>query len=303
MMKNKRILITGGRGQLAQEFIRSLKKNGSNYIAPSKDQLDITDHGQTQAIIKDYSPKIIINCAAYNFVDMAEDEKDKAFKVNRDAVAQLAEVCKKRGILLVHFSTDYVFDGKKGDLYIEEDTPNPLNIYGTSKWEGEQRIKRCLEEYLIFRVSWVFGEGKMNFIYKLSQWAEKNRVLKIVSDEISIPTYTEDIVRVVLSAIERNLRGLYHLTSSGSCSRCDYTKYYLKKTGASREIIPVKSREFPAKAVRPLFSAMSNRKISGELGITIPSWQDAVGRFIERRAKGEVCMSSTANGGNYNNEK
>jgi len=174
-------------------------------------------------------PDIVINCAAYNLVDKAEEDYITAYKTNALGVRNLAYLSNKLNAFFVHYSTDYVFDGtKENGLYTEEDTPNPLNEYGKSKLTGERWIVEETENYLLFRVSWVYGRGKQNFIYKLIQWAKNNDYLKIAYDEISVPTSTRTIVEVTLKALDNGLTGLYHLTNSGYASRYEWAKKYLK---------------------------------------------------------------------------
>jgi dTDP-4-dehydrorhamnose reductase len=285
MIKDKKFLITGAGGQLARAFISSLEAQGLEYLAPRKDQLDITDAGQVMAVVGRYRPDVLINCAAYNQVDIAQEHPGAAFSVNSDAVGNLAAACKHLNIFLVHFSSDYIFDGEKGELYTEEDAPNPLSVYGKSKLKGEEAVREGLNDFLIFRLSWVFGEGQNNFLYKLTQWARDKKSIQVVDDEISVPTFTEDVVKVVLLALERGLKGTYHLTNSGQCSRHEWAKYYFEKKGAAIEVCPVSSDRFPVKARRPRNSPMSSKKICDELNISIPSWQDAVDRAIKHEKR------------------
>ena len=164
-------------------------------------------------------------------------------------------------------------------MYTEEDAPHPLSVYGQSKLKGEEIVRKELEDFLIFRLSWLFGEDR-TFLYKLTQWAKDKKSIEVVDDEISVPTFTEDVVKVVLLALERGLKGTYHLANTGQCSRYEWAKYYFEEKGAAIEVCPVSSDRFPVKARRPRNSPMSNKKICDELNITIPSWQDAVDRFI-----------------------
>lgn len=278
--KIMRFLITGARGQLAEEFQRFLKDE--EVIAFTKEMLDISDADAIASAVSSISPDIILNCAAYNFVDKAEDDFDASVKINADGVKNLAIASKKYNALLVHYSTDYVFDGMQECLYAEADKTNPINNYGKSKLMGEMFLKSETENYLLFRVSWVFGEGKQNFLYKLSEWAEENRLLKIVCDQISTPTYTEDIVKYTVLAINKGVRGTYHLTNSGYASRYEVSKYYLSKLGWNGLALPVSSNYFSTPAKRPYFSAMSNKKLSDELGVKMPHWTDGIDRFLER---------------------
>lgn len=279
-----KFLITGANGQLAREFSRTL----ANYEvkALTKNQLDISDIRTVLDVVSSYKPDIILNCSAYNLVDKAEDAIEDALMVNMNGVKNLASASKRYNALLVHYSTDYVFDGTKDDFYTEDDTPNPINNYGASKLAGERALLEETDNFLLFRTSWVFGEGKQNFIYKLAEWAKTNRVLRIVYDQISVQTCTEDIVRVTMLAIREGLKGTYHLTNSGYASRYEVARFVVERLGMDNLILPVSSDFFPVAAKRPFFSALSNAKISKELGINIPEWKDGVDRFIGK-VKGE----------------
>lgn len=175
---------------------------------------------------------------------------------------------------MIHYSTDYVFDGTKQDFYTEEDLPNPLSIYAKSKYAGEKFIKETLEHYLIFRVSWVYGKGKQNFLYKLNQWAATHSMLKIAVDEFSVPTSTRTIVEITLKALKQGLTGLYHLTNSGYASRYEWSKEYLKLKQVDKLIYPAYQSDFNLPAKRPKWSVMSNQKISKILNTDIPLWNE-----------------------------
>ena len=278
-MKNK-ILITGGLGQLGKAFQERFLKEGIDFCSTDKDDFDISNIDQVQELVKQTKPGVLVNCAAYNLVDKAEDDPREAFLVNRDGTKNLALLCREKGIFLVHYGTDYVFDGESSNLYTEKDVPNPLNQYGISKLAGEKAVQDILNDYLIFRVSWVFGKGKQNFLYKLNSWAQEKDMLEIADDEISVPTSAYDIVEGTMLAIKKNLTGLYHMPNTGSCSRYEWAKYFLEKTQKKIKINPVSVEKFNLKARRPKFSAMSNEKVCRFLGWEMPSWQKAVDQFI-----------------------
>jgi len=284
-MKHKKILITGTAGQLGREFRRILSQRGMNFTAPTEDLCNITNFEQVEKTIDSEKPDIIINCAAYNLVDETEENPKTAFLVNSVAVENLAKVCKQKNIFLVHYSSDYVFDGEKGSPYTEEDSPAPISIYGQTKLEGELAVQRILTDYLVLRTSWVFGVGTQNFLYKLKQWATNNTVVKVSSDETSVPTYAVDIVNITLLSLEKGLKGLYHLTNSGYTSRYELSKYFTKKIGLETKIEPVPASSFNTKARRPRFSAMSNGKILKELRIPSRSWEDSIDRFVKEKYK------------------
>ncbi len=278
-----RFLITGRNGQLAREFIRRFERNSLDFIAPDKSEMDITDEKKIAAVVAEYRPEVIINCAAYNLVDKAEESPEAAFKVNAVGPKNLARAAVAGKALLVHFGSDYVFDGlKESGLYVETDPANPLNEYGRSKLAGEQYVLDQLERCLVLRLSWVFGRGRQNFIYKLSQWAANNEYLKIACDEFSVPTWTGTVVDLTLKAIDEGVVGKYHLTNSGFCSRYEWAKEILGRLGNTKFIRPVSMVDFKLPADRPKFSAMNNGALAGLLDIEIPSWQEAVGLFIKQ---------------------
>ena len=277
-----KILITGAKGQLGKEFVKKLEHKKKKFLALGHAELDITDLEKIIEVFESFKPDIVINCSAYNLVDKAEKDNTPAIKVNALGVRNLAFMCKKKGAFLVHYSTDYVFDGEKEGLYNEEDTPNPLNEYGKSKLLGEKFLREETDKYLIFRTSWVYGEGKQNFIYKLLQWTETQEYLKIACDEFSVPTYTGRIVEITLKALEEGLTGLYHLVNSEYASRYEWAKEVFKLKGIKKFIYPVPRSYFNLPAKRPKFSAMNNEKLSRILAIEIPPWQEDLTYFIKK---------------------
>ncbi|MEK6743736.1 MAG: dTDP-4-dehydrorhamnose reductase [Nitrospirota bacterium] len=275
-------LITGRNGQLAAAFIRRFESRSIEFFAPDESLLDITDAHKTDACVASARPDIILNCAAYNLVDKAEQEPHRAFSVNETGPRNLAVAAHKHHAVLVHYSSDYVFDGRKETaLYGEGDAANPLNQYGGSKLAGEQAVREVLgDRSLVFRLSWVFGGGKQNFIAKLLEWSAAQEYLRIACDEFSVPTWTETVVDVTLNSLEQGVGGLYHLTNGGYCSRYEWAKAILRRKGIDKFIRPVPMDSFNLPAKRPKFSAMSNRTITDRLSITIPAWEEAVDRFL-----------------------
>jgi len=272
-------LVTGIDGQLAAAFARRFEDSGLDFKHPS---VDITDFEAVMKVVDGYRPDVILNCAAYNFVDKAETDHVQAFRVNAFGPALLSHAAKKYNSALVHYGSDYVFDGSKKAPYTETDPVNPLNQYGKSKLEGERLAAEAGARILILRLSWVFGQGRQNFIYKLREWAKDGRTLKIADDEISVPTCADDVVDVTLKALEAGLAGVYHLTNSGAASRYDYAGLVLKELGLKNGLERASYLDFNLPAKRPGFSAMSNRKISDELGINIPAWEDSVISFLKK---------------------
>ena len=275
----RKVLITGASGQLGKEFVKMLSSKGIDFVALERKDLDITNFEKVYKTLKEINPSVVINCSAYNQVDLAETEILKAFSTNAIGPYNLAITCREINAKLIHYSTDYVFDGIKKGLYTEEDSPNPLNQYARSKLLGEELVKQVLEDYLILRVSWVYGEGRQNFLYKLEEWAKKQEVLKVVVDEFSVPTSTKTITEVTFKAIDAGLTGLYHLTNSGYASRYEWAKEYFKLKGINKLIYPALQADFNLPAKRPKWSVMSNEKISKALGITIIDWKEDLKSF------------------------
>jgi dTDP-4-dehydrorhamnose reductase len=274
-------LITGAKGQLAREFISKLE--GKNVYSFDREKLDISDEKNLREAIDYVKPDIFINCAAYNNVDLAESEKEKSFSINSSAIKNIALFSYKYKTKIIHFSTDYVFDGSRTELYRESDIPNPINTYGRSKLEGEKNLKNNYENYIIFRVSWVYGEGKQNFIYKLMNWAKNYKKLRISTDEVSIPNSTSFIVNIVLKTIDNDLKGLWHLASFGYVSRYEWAKKVFEILKIDIEIEKAKQNDFNLPAKRPSFSAMSNDNIRNVLGVDIKRWDEYLYDFLKSR--------------------
>ncbi len=275
-------LILGARGQLGREFVKALSDKKEDFVALGKEECDVSNLRNVLEVFETVKPKIVINCAAYNQVDKAEEDYRDAIKVNSLGVRNLAFTCNKFKAFLIHYSTDYVFDGnKENGLYTEEDKANPINEYGKSKLLGEYLLKEEIENYLIFRVSWVYGNGKQNFIYKLLQWVENSEYLKIACDEVSVPTSTKTIVEVTFKALNQELTGLYHLTNSGYASRYEWAKEVFRIKGIKKLIKPVSADIFNLPARRPRFSAMDNTVLSKVLNIEIPDWKFDLKEFLK----------------------
>ena len=279
-----KVLITGAKGQLGQDLQKEIENQGIECIGLGHNDLDITDFGSVKEALEFHKPSIVINCAAYNAVDKAEENWKEVFLVNGIGVRNLAIISEKVKAMFVHFSTDYVFDGEKGKPYTIADKPNPINKYGQSKLLGEEFVKSLHTRYFLIRVSWVFGSGgkeEANFIKKLMKWAKDKQTLKVVDDQISSPTYTVDLAKAVMKLIKTEAYGLYHITNQGICSRYDWAKYVLEKIHWRGKLLPAKSEEFPAPAKRPKFSALDNFPLKETFGYELPYWKDATDRFLK----------------------
>jgi dTDP-4-dehydrorhamnose reductase len=282
-LAGKKILILGSDGQLARAFKEWMERSSIEHFTPAEAEADITNGQAISRILKETRADIVINGAAYNNVEQAEDDPRTAFAINAEAPGELAGACARENVKLVHFSSDYVFNGETRVPYTENDTPDPLNNYGRSKLEGERAVLAADPSALVLRLSWVTGHGKQNFLYKLEQWQKGRAVLEVADDETSVPTFVETIVEVTLKALSAGLCGLYHLTNSGRASRYEFAKEYIKLKGLPVRVDPVPMSRFPSKAARPKFTAMSNEKISRELGITIVDWRAALEDYVEKQ--------------------
>jgi dTDP-4-dehydrorhamnose reductase len=281
-MKSK-LLIAGASGQLARTFIRELAtQDAYEVIAPSESDFNITEAATVDACVAAHQPDIVLNCAAYNAVDDAEASPDVARLVNTTAVEYLGAACARHGARLIHFGTDFVFDGDTDRPYIESDPTSPLGVYGATKRDGELAALAASPGNLVLRLSWVYGHGPQNFLFKLRQWSQSGNPLKIVTDEVSVPTFTDDIVTYTLKAMAADLTGLYHLANSGYATRYEVARQYLKLIGRDNIVIPTTIASFPTPAKRPFFSAMSNAKLCAALGEQIPTWEDALTRFANQ---------------------
>jgi dTDP-4-dehydrorhamnose reductase len=274
-------LITGKNGQLAREFIRVFEARNIEFIAPDEAHLDITNSAQVADVVAACRPDVIINCAAYNLVDRAEQESEKAFAVNDRGPKNLARAAAAGKATIVHFGSDYVFDGaKENGLYVEADRVNPLNEYGRSKLAGEDLSVEAGGNCLVFRLSWLYGDGEQNFIFKLAEWSKTSEYLKIACDEFSVPTSAKTVVDLTMRSLDVGIRGLYHLTNSGYCSRYEWANFILRQLGIRKFVRPVSMETFNLPARRPKFSAMSNAALSQVLKVGIPAWEEAVASYL-----------------------
>ena len=285
-----KIVLLGKSGQLGWELERSLPILG-DVIALDRAQLDLLDLNAVQRVLEEFKPNLIINASAYTDVDRAENEPELAKKVNALAPGVMADAARKLGAVLIHYSTDYVFDGRQTTLYTENDQTNPLNVYGKSKLMGEENIKQAGNAYLILRTSWVYSLRGNSFVNKVLAWARKNSTLRIVEDQISGPTWARmlaEITSLLLAQNQENLYekiyeqcGIYHLAGSGYTSRYEWAKQILANDPRQAEqtvqaIEPGRSEDFPSPAARPLFSALDCTRFEQTFGLRLPSWNSTL---------------------------
>ncbi len=275
------ILITGSNGQLGTAFQEFFDKLGIEYIATDKNELDITDKDKIKGFLKNKSFDYIINCAAYNDVDRAENEPEKCFALNSTAPENLAVAAGEMGAVYVTYSTDFVFDGSKTTPYIEEDKPCPLNIYSESKLQGEERVLKTYKKSFVIRTSWLFGKGENNFIKKIINWSKEKSEMKVVDDQVSVPTYSEDLAEYSWELIKSNKFGLYHITNNGEASKFQQAEYILKNIGWRGKLVKAKTEDFDLRAIRAKYSKLSSKKAEKVIGRKMPHWKNAVDRFLK----------------------
>lgn len=276
-----RILVTGVKGQLGHDVVHELEMRGHEAIGVDIEEMDVTDAASVQTVVTDAAVEAVIHCAAYTAVDAAEDNVDLCRKVNAEGTRYIARVCKALNIKMMYISTDYVFNGQGTRPWEPDDEREPLNVYGQTKCEGELAVEENLEQYFIVRIAWVFGVNGKNFIKTMLNLGKTRDALTVVDDQIGSPTYTYDLARLLVDMIETDKYGRYHATNEGVCSWYEFACEIFKQAGIQVQVTPVDSGAYPARAKRPMNSRMSKDKLD-EKGFTrLPSWQDALGRYLQ----------------------
>jgi dTDP-4-dehydrorhamnose reductase len=267
-----RILLTGRNGQVGWELERALPALGE-LVATDRSLLDLSVSRGIREVLEKTKPQVIVNAAAYTAVDRAETEPGLAMQVNGVAPGILAEEAKKLGALLVHYSTDYVFDGSKRTPYVESDAPHPLSHYARSKLEGERAIVASGARHLILRTSWVYGPRAANFYQIIARKAAAHEAMRMVDDQTSVPTPSAFVAAHTVLLVRKNAEGLLHLVPSGEATRYAFAREVVGAVGSRSEVQPARSAEFPSPARRPVYSVLDNRKAAAALGAALPSWQ------------------------------
>ncbi len=281
----RKILITGSNGMLGQALTGQLQEKGEDFTGLSHSDLDITDKKKVLEVFSSLKPSLVIHAAAWTDVDGCEREPKKAFLINEGGTENISMACMKNGANLVYISTDFVFDGKKKEPYTEDDKPNPINVYGASKLAGEEKVRQSLKSYYIIRSSWLFGQGRHNFVTRVLSWAKTQSPLKIVEDHVGTPTYTRDLARGIVQFIQDSSPGLYHIANSGHASRYELAKAILAYSGHEEvEVIPVRHKDFSEVAHRPVFSALGTSRVN----LNLPHWQEALKDYLREFSGGRA---------------
>jgi dTDP-4-dehydrorhamnose reductase len=281
------IILTGAKGQLGSELkVISKKYFGHDFIFTDVDTLDITDGEKTQEFFKSSRPDWIINCAAYNFVDKAENEYEKALMVNGLAVKNIVSVIRDSPCRLVHFSSDYVFDGNSSVPYRESDKPNPLSAYGRSKLEGE-KYALLHPGSLVIRTSWLYSSFGSNFVKTILKYAREKDSLQVVNDQTGTPTYAADlahsILQIILGVNSHQIAfnaGIYNYSNEGSCSWYEFALAIIEEAGLKTPVFPVATKDYPSLAIRPAYSVLNKNKITDNYRIALPHWRTSLKKCI-----------------------
>ncbi len=283
-------LVTGVKGQLGYDVVNELTKRGYEAVGVDIEEMDITDEASVNKVVKECNPDVVVHCAAWTAVDAAEDEENipKVMAVNAKGTENIAKVCKEIDAKMIYISTDYVFNGQGETPWKPDDEREPLNVYGQSKYEGELAVTSLLEKYYIVRIAWVFGVNGKNFIRTMINLGQTHDKLTVVSDQIGTPTYTYDLARLLVDMAETDKYGIYHATNEGGyISWYDFTVEIMKQAGqydekyAKVQVSPVSSDAYPAKAKRPSNSRMNKDKLKKNGFTPLPTWQDALGRYLK----------------------
>ena len=275
-----KILVTGAKGQLGHDVVKELEKKGYTVIGVDIEDMDITDATSVQQVLDNAKVDAVIHCAAYTAVDAAEENVDICMAVNEAGTKNIAKICKKHNIKMMYISTDYVFGGEGDTPWKPEDQCNPINVYGESKYRGEVAVKELLDKHFIVRISWVFGENGSNFVKTMLRLAESYKELNVVNDQTGSPTYTADLAVLLADMIASEKYGTYHVSNENICTWYDFAVEIFKQANIEIKVNPIASKDFPTKAKRPHNSRMDKTKLTNNGFALLPTWQDAVKRYL-----------------------
>jgi len=282
-----KILLTGRNGQVGYELERVLSVLGE-VIATDRSRLDLAVPGAIRRVVREAKPDLIVNAAAYTAVDRAETERELARQINGVAPGILAEEAKRVGAPIVHFSTDYVFNGNKTAPYVETDAPAPLNVYGQTKLEGERAVAAAGARYLILRTSWVYGPRGKNFFLAIARKASTEESLRVVDDQTGAPTTARFIAESVVSILQRGEvpSRIYHLAARGMTTWCSFAREIVSKLGLRASVTPISTKDYPASAARPRYSVLDTGKLQRDFGIRLTSWEEQLDWCVGQLSSG-----------------
>jgi dTDP-4-dehydrorhamnose reductase len=276
-----KILLLGHKGMLGSDLLLKLNM-GHKVVGLDKEEIDIVSASECEEAIKEIEPDIVINAAAYTNVDGCETAKDECFAVNAEAVKNIADACSNKNIRIIHFSTDYVFDGTAKQPYKEDHKCNPINVYGESKLAGERYLQSLSDNYVLIRTAWLYGVNGKNFVQTILEKVKTTKKLTVVDDQTGSPTYTKDLAAAVDLLIIQNVKGIFHITNRGSCSWFQFAVKILQEAGIHDiDITPIKSDQLQRLAKRPAYSVLSMQKFIQTTGKTMQPWQLGLKDYLE----------------------
>lgn len=278
-----KILVAGAYGQLGSSVVKKMSSAHEVFAFSSK-QLDIGNELQVLEVIKEIRPAFIINCAAYNNVNQAETYVNEAKYVNQIGAYNLAKAAELIQAKLIHISTDYVFDGEKKQPYIEEDIPNPINIYGITKYRGEQLIQEVCSRYMIIRTSWLYSDKNNNFPHAIMRLAKEREMLNVICDHIGTPTNTEELADAIERLIYYDGQGIYHCSGNGMCSWYEFAKKIVELANIQCEIRPISAIDYKEPAKKPNYSVLDKKKLEDTIGCTMKEWQEALTIYFNKNS-------------------
>ncbi|WP_035437173.1 dTDP-4-dehydrorhamnose reductase [Bacillus sp. UNC322MFChir4.1] len=276
----ERIMITGANGQLGRQIVEDFGSGLYEIYPFDKKSLNITDMSQVEHVMKTIKPHIIIHCAAYTKVDQAEEEQDLAYVTNAIGTRNVTVMAQSLGAKFIYISTDYVFFGSRIEGYHEWHIPEPVNVYGLSKYAGEEFVKSFHDQYFIIRTSWLYGKNGNNFVKTMLRISEEKEHIAIVSDQIGSPTYVKDLVHVIKKIMNTSLYGIYHVSNSGSCSWYEFAKQIFSYANKKVNVVPISTEEFGAKALRPKYSILQNKMLKLNGFSQMPTWEEGLEGFF-----------------------
>ena len=272
-----RVLVTGARGMLGRVVVRTAEERGHEVVAVDLAEVDITDPAAVDATVRAASPRAIVHCAAWTDVDGAESHETAALAVNGDGAGYVARAAAAAGARLVHVSTDYVFDGNKGEPYVEDDPPCPLSAYGRTKLAGERAVAAGAPDHAIARTAWLFGAGGKNFVDTVLRLGAERDELAVVTDQVGSPTWVGHLAPALLDLAEGDGRGIFHVTASGTCSWYDLAGEAFTQAGVACRAVPTTSADFPRPAPRPALSALRSTRPQAPV---LPPWQEGLAAHL-----------------------
>jgi len=277
----EKILVTGSQGMLGSEICPYYIRKGNSVTGIDIEDADITDEDEIISLITREKPDIVIHCAGNTDVDGCEDDRENAYRVNTEGTRHVCTACRNLAVPLVYFSTDYVFDGKKKEPYIEFDKPNPLNVYGKTKLAGEGHAKELNDGYFILRTSWLCGHNGKNFVNTILELSKTRNKISVVKDQIGSPTFTADLIPEMDKIIHSGDSGIYHISNKGECSWFDFARKIVEFAGLPDvEVVPVATKQVNRKAKRPSYSKLRNYVLENTLGDTIVHWEDGLKKYL-----------------------